>query len=309
MSETTQKRLSQLAVEQVSLRDSLGRKLLERAEEQKHLTRIRIEWIKRYGRLYHELEGQRVRVEIASKRLELLETVAPGASPEEIDELLRDAADRMERELEEIDGEISLAESSEPLWLPTIGGVVDEDQLTAHREQIKSVLMELWLLLHPDRLEQHPAYHLLSPQLRQELEEIRRRTPPPRAAELRYSPNQVGYHLPNLGTLLLDLNRARQLLAVAGLPLNDNPSREMTPEERTHELEGELDFLRQALREAEIELIRLREDPETIGMRHDLQPEVREGAQARLEQRIAQYRAEADSLEAELEHAFHRSRR
>ena len=289
-------RCFQLEAEQVSLEERLGEKLLDLAEQRKRAHHVRVSWLKRFGRLLLSLEEHSARVDILRKRSDLAE-LFDDLDEEELDRKMAELAEESERRKRQLEEEVARAPHVKP-W-KSDGGQVDTAVLENYRAQIKGLLIELWLLLHPDKLEHDPRYVALADELKVELQAIRKRTPSPRTAELCFAPNQVGFDLPSLATLLADLRRARTVLEAAGIVLDTaSEEPEQTLASRIGQLEVEIELLKNALRDASVELLTLYEDEELRCMKHEIaSPEIHEEIERRFRVRIDELICEAGRLE------------
>ncbi len=296
-------RVFRLEAERASLEERLGNKLLELAEQRRRAEHVRVAWLKRFGKLLLALEEGTARVEILRKRSELAE-LFDDLDEEELDRKMDELAEEAERKQRSLEEEVARAPHVRP-W-KSEGGRVDTGELEAYRAQIKEILIDLWLLLHPDKLEGNPRYQALDEELKDELQGIRKRTPSPRTAELCFAPSQVGFDLPNLATLIADLRRARSILSAAGIETDDcSDEPEEAASVKIERLEREISLLKNALRDATAELLTLYEDEELQYMKHEIaSPEIHEEIERRLQVRIDELHHEASSLQEDLDYRF-----
>lgn len=290
-------RLFRLDAERASLEEQLGDKLLELAEQRKRAHHVRVAWLKRFGRLLLALEEHSARVDILRKRSDLAE-LFDDLDEEDLDRKMDELAEEAGRKQRELAEEVARAPHVEP-W-KVGGGQVNTEDLESYRAQIKGLLIELWLILHPDKLESNPRYVALDEELKADLQAIRKRTPAPRTAELCFAPNQVGFDLPSLATLIADLRRARGILEAAGIALEaSSGGAEDSIVARIASLQQEIALLKNALRDASVELLALYEDEELQCMRHEIaSPEIHQEIERRLRARIDELICEAGRLEA-----------
>ena len=314
-------RVFRLEAERASLEERLGNKLLELAEQRRRAEHVRVAWLKRFGKLLLALEEGTARVEILRKRSELaelfddLDEEAAGSRSEievrrvtELDQFatVRSIFHEVFGAMPALSLEEEVARAPHVRPWKSEGGRVDTGELEAYRAQIKEILIDLWLLLHPDKLEGNPRYQALDEELKDELQGIRKRTPSPRTAELCFAPSQVGFDLPNLATLIADLRRARSILSAAGIETDDcSDEPEEAASVKIERLEREISLLKNALRDATAELLTLYEDEELQYMKHEIaSPEIHEEIERRLQVRIDELHHEASSLQEDLDYRF-----
>ncbi len=179
--------------------------------------------------------------------------------------------------------------------------------LADYRGECKRVLRELWLLLHPDKLEHHPAYSELTDAQKRKLRELWHDVMAIRSEELGFDSSQLGHDYRSLPILLDARDTARAILANSGIDTDvqliirgDTLGEQLDwLTEATARLEHEIDNV-QAQMKALLEDEAMQEKVAFLGCSSDQQERVRGEMRAR----TREYRREADDLQHILETRF-----
>lgn len=269
--------------------------------EQRRLENANIvrEWMALFGAEYMALQEHVSRLELAQMRMELAKA-QPELAREAIEELVAEVERERNKVLAALRAQVALAPR-----LAKIGGgaPADVDLIADMRADCKRLLRQLWALLHPDKLHQHPAYGELTEQQRKQLAELWHACMEIRAEELGFASDSLGSQYRSRVVLQNALDTARAVLTAAGIDTDVNliiqgDTLELQLQWLAHAVES----LQQDLALLQVELKALLDDRDVqekiamLSMPADRQAQLRSEMRTRAEA----CRAQADDLECRL---------
>jgi chaperonin cofactor prefoldin len=180
---------------------------------------------------------------------------------------------------------------------------IDPEEFSRYRQECKRVLRELWLLIHPDLLQHHPAYEQLTEGQKEQLGKLWHRIMRIRPEELGFDPGVIGYNNRSLEILLDALASAKAILAHSGLDTETSLIIEgETLFEQVAWLQRATDRLEHEIENVQAELKTLLEQDDIWDKSALLacSPEQQEKARAEMLERAEEYRQQADTLEVHM---------
>ena len=137
----------------MELYDQLGEKILVLEQCKLRNASVNHQFMEAFGEAHLALERQLLRLEEAGLRLEYLQS-NPGASRAEIEIAIADRVSQQHEQLRRLKHDVFMAPYlKKPMSSTSIG----ENDFLNHRAQVKRRLLEIRMILHPDRLVQHPG--------------------------------------------------------------------------------------------------------------------------------------------------------
>lgn len=193
--------------------DQLGEKILILEELKLRCEEVNRRFMVEFGEAYLALEEQLLRIEEGSWLIEYCRS-NPAATQDEIENVLTERAAARQYRIGHLKHSVFIA----PYLAKQVAGVaLRENDFLDYRTKVKRRLLEIRMILHPDRLAHHPRYGELSVDQRERLEilwhQIQEITP----VETGYADNQVGGTLRSLSLLENTLNEAKGILAHPGI--------------------------------------------------------------------------------------------
>jgi len=286
----------------LELEDQLGEWLLRLEDRRLENANINGQWLAIFGETELELAQQRCRRELAELRL-LLKEADPELDEEALEKQVAEEEEKRRKELENLMIDIITVPTG--FGIDVNGGKPIEDA-EDYKRKCKAVLRELWRLLHPDKLEQNPAYAKLTEAQKAYLQDLGRCILEIKPEELGYPQNFWESKHRSLESLQEALAKAKAILALAGLDIDVRYVIEgETLVEQLEWLEKAIEHLEREIENVRAELKALMELEDIRGKQAVLAcPEQHEKINAELLQRAEKYRKEAEELEAELATLF-----
>ena len=281
------------------LLDRHGDDLLVLERERLQAAEIRRHWLQAFGGAYVAMQEQTERLKSAIRRLRNL-AANPGITAETLEQLVVAAEAEAQQRLRGLQIEAQLAPY---LAQPSGGTAMTGDDVSRHRILVKRLLREIWMLLHPDRLSQHPRFGDLTDDQRALLASLWHRAMEVRSAELGFAPNQLGAHFRSIEVLEDILASAKDTLAIAGLDMDaDLVIRGETLDEQIAWLDNAQRRIEAESLNAKAELIALWNDPSL--MRWDTALHLSDGERhayrQQMHRRAEKYATKADDLQRAL---------
>lgn len=291
-----------LKAERFALYEQLGGHLLELDNQKLENEQVRVRWLAVFGDAFLPLEQQYLRLTLLAKQLDL-KTILPHLSREELEREARVRLIHGQERLSRLERDIALASHAR---LPASGGVVDERELGIQRDQNKRILRKIWLLLHPDILQQNPSYAKLTDDQKQFLVHLQRQLTQFQPSELGFDPSQVGFDHKSGEYLQAKLEQVQRTLNNAGVDLNvELEVRGETLAAKLAWLRADIERLKRGIQEAEEALLEALSDADVRERRCQLGcPEQFQAIKKTICERAEQYRREADELEGTLAALF-----
>lgn len=279
----------------------IGDLLLAREQVRLKNAHIRWQFLKRFGATYLDLKTTAARHDRLRLKLDLLEAM-PMLTDEELERMSGDTAEETARRLALLRLDVLLAPSlAKPLGSNTACVVTGLGRL---RRESKRILREIWMLIHPDRLERHGCCHLLTVAQREKLNTLWMQVMEVRPEEVGFMEEQLGFQYRPLMVLENILSDVRAVLRNAGI---DTDTR-MIIEGAT--LEEQQQWLKNAINRQDLEIDAIRAEIKTLMENRETghqsammsaDPGTQENAEKDMIERTGRLQAEADALEASLE--------
>jgi|GEM_PF-1168798 len=241
----------------------------------------------------------------------LLKHANPGLSREELDEQIKQKIEELKAEVARLredtrDAARMVANRSLLDMLVGSGGAgtpMPDEAIEQLKRKCKKILREIFLLIHPDRLKNDPAYEKLTPEQKAKLSEILAEALKVDVDELGYSGRFIESRFRTPAALERALIEVKFHLEFAGINLD--PQLEIQGEtlvERLSWLEKEIGRLERDLDTAKVELHAMVIDEEAQQKRDLLANEAKHAEiKAAMKEQTAEYEKKADELAAELE--------
>jgi hypothetical protein len=261
---------------------------------------IRWEFLVRFGDDYLALKEASARHDRLRLMIDLREAM-PLLSDEAIEKMADEAEQDIRRRLALLRLDVLLAPAlAKPRGSGSSAMIKDLGQC---RRESKRILREIWMLLHPDRLQRHEKFQALTEAQKETLQHLWSRTMEVTPEEVGYREEQMGYQYRPLMVLETILADARAILEHAGIDVDVRTLIQgNTLEERIVWLKS--DMARQG---GEIESIRaeikaLMESRDAVHHRSVLNasPEQQEIIRKEMRERTRRLRQEAEDMEARL---------
>ena len=195
------------------LHEELGDKLM--LVESRRLTNAQIQknWMHSFGDAYIYLREQTMRVELFQLKNQFIEA-DPSLSEKALDEMVTSIATAMKMNLDDL--RIELVFADYPAYSQQYK-LEDNVELEKYLQKNKKLLRKIWMLIHPDRLAQHPSYEKLTQDQKQRIRELCHEVLRVRPNELRFQEDQIGYELRSEQVLMDILRKAESILQHAGI--------------------------------------------------------------------------------------------
>jgi len=284
----------------IQAQESLGENILLLERRRLENANIMRQWLMFFGEAEIELKTQSMRLDKYSFQIEMLEA-DPALSRQELDQLAAEAEELSKQQLEDLRLQVLLGPC---LAKGGHGPSASPGQCTQYRKELKKILRELWLLLHPDVLQNNASYGRLTELQKEKLKELWHATMQIRPEELGYRENQIGYEYRSIAVLRDLLATAKTILEKAGIDIN---TRYIIQGET---LDEQIDWLRNEISRLELESENVRaelkvllEDPSIIEKSTLLSCslEQQEKVQADMLKQAEKIKQEADAAEQTLE--------
>jgi hypothetical protein len=180
---------------------------------------------------------------------------------------------------------------------------VGNQEAVEYDKQCRKILRRIWVLLHPDRLKEHPAYSRLTERQKRDLEEVWNDALKISSEELSRPEWSFGYSRRAIEFLKESLERAERELQSAGIDTSVSLQvRGETARERIAWYQTETRRLERDLVRALALLTSLRQDPAVQERQRllNMKPEEQENVKTQIKERMRKYLREAKSLETRL---------
>ncbi len=271
----------------------------DRKVEQAHTV---AEWRCRYGDAELAVTRELERCRLAAMAVELKEGEL-SLTAEDIETRMLDAKAESARSMGELEFDLAIGKCSRP---SADGRLVDGDALSKYQRQCKKAALKVLFLIHPDRLEHNPAYHVLTSKQKAILQELHTHASRIRSGELGYDAGQVGYANRDLMALNSSIATIERILEEAGIDLNvDLPIRGTTVSERIGFLKKDIDWLESCIDTARGDLVQLVENATVREYSWQLaMPEQEDTIRSALMAEAERHARQADKLEAHLASLF-----
>lgn len=198
------------------LQDELGNCLTLLEQRRLENANIRRAWMAEFGREYCTMQEQIKRLEGLQLKCDLLKA-DPGLSAEELEDLVMQAEKSRQSFLEKIRLEVQFSSIVKGCIRIT---AVDNGEFQKFRKNYKKILRKIWLVMHPDQLQNNPVYRRLTELQKEFLHQLWNELMEIRPEELGYAPEQVGYEHRDIERLEEILETAEKILANAGIDTN-----------------------------------------------------------------------------------------
>ena len=295
-----QERFRTCKSEWLKQQEHLGEYLLVLESQRLRNANISTKWMTFFGPAYLKLQEEAVNLDNMRMRLELLEN-NPDLNSEELNRLVQEVEERKLRELEQL--RLSVAHA--PFLMKSgIGGTINEEGVAQYRQQCKKLLREIWLLIHPDKLRNHPDFGNLTDSQKEQLRKIWHQVMQIKEQECGFEPGYLNYEYRSLAILHDALATIKAILGAAGV---ETDVRLIIQGET---LDEQIDWVKNEISrlESEIELVQAELktflDDREIRRRALLlngSNEEQEEAKERMLARAKEYRLEATELEQQIE--------
>lgn len=286
----------------MELHEELGEQLLRLGNIQLENAHIVQRWRLLFGKHELALEEALGKVILLQRRIALKE-IAPDLGPEELDKKMRSIEEQEKDRLANLDLEIKSA-----LWFiqGDAEGHVDQEELANTERECKRVWRELWLLLHPDRLNCNPMYHSLTDEQKEHFGKLLERLSEIKPDELGHRPGQIGYNHRQLNKLLDIQATAKKILENAGFNTDVRLINEgKTLAEQVLWLEKEIEQIKGDIRTVKTEIVQEISDEEIFNKRQMLAcPEQHDEIFAKMEAQTRKENEKETELTQRLEAIF-----
>lgn len=276
--------------------ETLGERLLEAEERRLKNQGIRMDWLQQFGELYFRLEEQLHRL----RKLEAMGSIE-GVTWTEAEKRVAEDMAAEARDLRLLEADVNSAKRYlyEELARP---GTMAEEEIVSYLERARKVLVKLWLMVDPDRLELDERFHNLHQDQQRELGEIRQRVQVIRLSHFNYRPGQIGHRYPSLTMLLAELRRAETILEHGEVAMDTSLIiRGDTVEEKLQWLGEQIPVLERNVELAEELIFDLESDDDVRRMKAQLAAAWKsETIRERFLARVEEEKQRADELEEEL---------
>jgi hypothetical protein len=287
------------------LQEDLGEKLILIESRRLRNAYIQKEWMHLFGSAYISLREQTLRLEFLELKNQFIEG-DPDISLQNLDDMLQHICSAMKKEVDELGIELTLAGYS--MYSQT-SHVIDRTELDRYITQNKKMLREIWMLIHPDRLAQHPSFEKLTQDQKHYIKELWNQAFRVRPDELRFQEDQIGYELRSDLVLLDILRKAESILQYAGIDTDtDLIISGETTEEQLAWLEKAIVRLSRDINNAIAELKALMENQDILEKEVLLKSETEQQKKFRDEmlKKAAELKKKADVFEKKIEVYFSR---
>lgn len=287
----------------LAFQDELGERLLyleRRRLDNENLTQC---WLAVFGDAYIALMEQAARVESLQRRIEL-KLADPELTHEGLEQRVAEADAAQRRQLQQLHRRLSLAPYRPA---PHETAPVSFEELGEYRRQCKLALREIWLLIHPDKLAQHPQYQQLTDNQKELLSELWLRAMAVRDEELGFEPQFIGSEHRSLPVLLDITATIKDVLANVGMDTDVSLIvKGDTLEEQIEWIKCSIRRLEGELDNVQAELMALIADRETRERAALLaaKPDQQEKAKQEMQDRARELAERAERMEAHLARLF-----
>ncbi|MBN1697073.1 MAG: hypothetical protein JW881_06140 [Spirochaetales bacterium] len=254
------------------------------------------EFLHVFGECYISLKEQIIRV-LSLKRRLLLKETHPGWSIHDIDEKVKKLGDEEEAEMEKLKFNAKMAcfvHEVKP------GKPINDQTLNEYKKKVKTVLRQIYFILHPHRLMHHPQFQTLTEKQRNHLMKLWDRVMEIRQHELRYPEGTVGHYMHSLEKLLSLRDKADKILSHSGLRVNVNYIiAGDTIEERIAWLENEIKQLEKDIQYTRDEIMAFQNNKDILEKKAALScPARHEQVKVEMHKRAVELKSEAEELES-----------
>ncbi len=264
-------------------------------------------WLTQFGAEEMDLINESYKRENLKRRINY-KRANPKLSEKEILETVRAEEEEAEKRRTEFEKWVILSphlvKINEGGW--ETGGLAHAN---IEREECKHLMREFWLLTHPDRLENQPAYKNLSPEQKEYLKVMFLKSLEIQPEELGFPPSHLNHDFRSRQGLMRAIDEVKAVLEWAGLKLNatyDIPKGKPLKDQIIW-LKSETKRLEDAIAACRSELYQLQTDPEFKRRRNILFEDTKEifdKIKNALTQKIIETRTEADGLTSQYRRLF-----
>lgn len=285
--------------------ESLGELLAFIERQRKANARVDQQFLDKFRDVYFPLREAANRVRLLQRKIEAKEANLD-LTMEALEQQVSEDED-LKAAQQELDRLRTLAPSMNLEPTNGDGDFLSPDEVNEILQAYKSTLIELWMMLHPDRLQHHPSYAGLTETQKDQLAALWLRLSSIRPQELASSPNHLEYTLRQRAFLVRIRREAEAILSLAGIDVDANLIVQgNTLEEQIEWFEQQAEFLQWDLDHARADLKVLMEASEvqeraailamSAGQQEDLKKEMTEKAQ--------QHEQQAERLQSQLDKMF-----
>lgn len=211
-SRETQDSFQTLKHEWLALQDELGDRLLYLERRRLESENLMQRWLARFGDAYIAMKEQAARVESLQRRIEL-KLACPALTREGLEQRVAEIDAAQRRQLQQLRRRARLA----PLQPASLGVTyMSYAALGDYRRECKQALREIWLLIHPDKLAQHPRYPQLTDNQKALLSELWHHAMAVRDEELGFESGYLGNEYRSLPVLHDIVATVKDVLANIG---------------------------------------------------------------------------------------------
>ena len=270
---------------------------------------VKYQYLKVFGKYELELQELQLRCYELEQKI-ALKRLNPDLSGPELDEALQKEIEKRKEELDRLHNEVESA-SQMDVWRSALsattailggGKIIKEEERAAYLKKCKSILRQIYLKIHPDRLKNHPNYEKLTEKQKDELKKILDEVLKIKPEELLYPGDYLESHYRTLSVLRSILDKVNAILKNAGIDFD--PRLEIKGEtlpERLAWLRDEIKLLEGLLQSAKVKLQAEIQDEDIAQKRAILANEDRhEEIQEEMQKQIEEYKKKAKELEEEL---------
>ncbi|MFH2057642.1 MAG: hypothetical protein ABIJ59_01935 [Pseudomonadota bacterium] len=287
----------------LQLQETLSENLLLLERRRLENANITQKWMIIFGKEYLELQRQNQRYSMLKLKFELLEAYS-GLSRQELEQKVREIKIKMKNRLKELHFQVLIAPH-----LCKFGGSGNYDfsKISDFRTEQKKILRDLWLLIHPDQLQNNDGYEKLTDSQKKQLEDLWHRTMKIRPEEIGFDENQIGFEYRSLSVLTDLLASAKVILENAGIDTNvDYIIQGDTIDEQLEWIQHSNQRLEIEIESVLAELKVLLEDKEILERAALLscQPEQQQKVKSEMLDHSNKYQQDADRLEQQLKVRF-----
>lgn len=199
------------------LQDELGECLLSLERIRLRNANINREWMGIFGGAYARYLEAEYRLEIYRKKTLLLDA-NPGMTAKGLEEKLHEIMKADIKHIEAVRLEAVLARAG---FSPSPAGTgASYEELKEHRQISKRILREIYLLIHPDALAQQAAYHALTENQKEQIQNLWHEVMKLNEDELGFDYNCLGGTYRAIPILLDKLELAKTILENAGIDMD-----------------------------------------------------------------------------------------
>ena len=262
-------------------------------------------WLTIFGALEVMLQEVMIRCNNSERRLLLIQA-NPEMNPEQLDKAVAAEEEKQQKRLQSLKYKAEIANALEQ---PEIDGTaMDQQMIRDYKKECKRLIREIYRLIHPDLLENHPNYQDLTEKQKDELQQFLMASLEPDKDELGVPKGFINADMRSPDGLRRVLERIREILDSAGIDITvDTTIKGNTLQEQMTWLNKEIERLERNIAFAVAHFRAMSEDRDVQRKRALLDlPEQHEKIKQEMKEKIDFFTKQTGELDSELAQFFQR---